>query len=104
MRATARIELGHAVGAGLTMPLPSPCRSLLLRVEQHLDGEDNPHLGVQITTASGEPLSPGNTGVAVQLDFWADLADVLVVPGARFTLRYPIRVVGSGEVVDVLTL
>ena len=59
-------------------------------------------LGVQITTATGEPLSPGESGLTVDLQFWSDLADVFLVPNTRFTLRYPNRVVGRGEVLDVL--
>jgi hypothetical protein len=59
-------------------------------------------LGVQISTQSGEPLEPGVSGVTVDLHFWSDLADVFVVPSTRFTLRYPNRVVGRGQVLEVL--
>lgn len=60
------------------------------------------NLGVQITTWGDAPLSPGSTGLTLDLHFWSDLADVFVVPGTRFTLRYPNRVVGRGQVLDVL--
>jgi hypothetical protein len=101
VKANARIDLLDGADGGLTEPMPSPCQSLLLRVE--LDADEEPvDLGVRITTLSGEPISPGTSGVAVDLDFWSDLADVFVVPSTRFTLRYPSRVVGVGQVLDVL--
>jgi hypothetical protein len=40
------------------------------------------NLGVQITTACGEPLSPGVSELPIDLHFWSDLADVFVVPSA----------------------
>jgi hypothetical protein len=40
--------------------------------------------------------------MAAELEFWSDLGEVYVVPGAQFTLRYPIRVVGRGHVLEVL--
>lgn len=92
---------GGAVG-GLAEPMPSPCQSLILRVEHDNTGEEPIDLGVRITTSTGVPLSPGTSRVTVALDFWSDLADVFVVPGTRFTLRYPSRVVGVGQVLDVL--
>jgi hypothetical protein len=82
--------------------MPSPCRSLILRVEHDVAEEDEMNLGVQITTESGGPLSPGASGLTVDLHFWSDLADVFVTPRTRFTLRYPDRVVGRGEVLNVL--
>jgi hypothetical protein len=97
----ARIELNEAANGGLSEPMPSPCRSLIFRVEHEVADEDEMNLGVQITTASGEPLSPGVFGVTVDLHFWSDLADVFVVPSTKFTLRYPNRVVGRGHVLDV---
>ncbi|GAB3778204.1 hypothetical protein [Nocardioides ungokensis] len=102
VHARARIELAEVAGGGLLEPMPSPCRSLLLRVERDVADEDEVSLGVQITTDSGEPLSPGQSALTVDLHFWSDLADVFVVPSTRFTLPYPNRVVGSGEVLDVL--
>jgi hypothetical protein len=102
VRARARIELEDAASGGLSEPMPSPCRSLILRVEYDVADEREVSLGVQITTDSGGPLSPGESGVTVELRFWSDLADVFVVPSTRFTLRYPNRVVGRGQVLDVL--
>ena len=102
MHARARIELEETTGGGLSAPMSSPCRSLILRVEQDIEAEDDVNLGVQITTATGEPLLPGASDMTVDLHFWSDLADVFVVPSTRFTLRYPNRVVGRGQVLDVL--
>jgi hypothetical protein len=102
VHARARIELNDAADDGLAEPMPSPCRSLIFRVAHEVADEDTMNLGVQITTASGEPLSPGVSGVTVDLHFWSDLADVFVVPSTQFTLHYPNRVVGRGQVLDVL--
>jgi hypothetical protein len=82
--------------------MPSPCKSLILRVEHDLEGEEQVDLGVQIWTSSGEPLQPGTAEMAAELNFWADLADVYVVPGMTFTLRYPARIVGRGQVLAML--
>ena len=101
VHATARIEMNDASDGGLSEPMLLPCRSLILRVEHDLAGEDETNLGVQITTPSGEPLEPGVSGVEVDLHFWSDLADVFVVPSTRFTLRYPNRVVGCGQILEV---
>jgi hypothetical protein len=101
VHAQARIELDATTGGGLSKPMPSPCKSLILRIE-HDAADDEVTLGVQITTESGEPLSPGASDVPVDLHFWSDLADVFVVPSTRFTLRYPNRIVGRGQVLDVL--
>lgn len=102
MHAKARIEMNDAADGGLTEPMASACRSLILRVEHDVEEEDETNLGVQITTQSREPLEPGVAGVTVDPHFWSDLADVFVVPSTRFTLRYPNRVVGRGQVLDVL--
>ena len=74
----------------------------ILHAEQEADGHAPIDLGVRITTAGGEPLVPGASGMAAELEFWSDLAEVYVVPAAQFTLRYPIRVVGRGRVLEVL--
>jgi hypothetical protein len=102
VHARARIDLNEAADGGVSGPMPSPCKSLILRVEPQVADEDEMNLGVQITTASGEPLRPGASGLTVDLDFWSDLADVFVRPSTLFTLRYPNRVVGRGQVLDVL--
>jgi hypothetical protein len=102
VHAKARIEMNDAADGGLSEPMSSPCRSLILRVEHDVAEADETNLGVQITTQSGEPLEAGVSGMTVDLHFWSDLADVFVVPSTRFTLRYPNRVVGHGQVLDVL--
>jgi hypothetical protein len=48
MMARARIELAETDYGGLTMPMPPPCRSLILRVEHDVDHEEQVELGVQI--------------------------------------------------------
>ena len=102
MHALARIDRNEALDGGLFGPMPSPCRSLLLRVDRGTAEDDEMNLGVQVTTASGEPLSPGAAAVTVDLHFWSDLAAVFVVPSTRFIVRYPNRVVGRGQVLEVL--
>jgi hypothetical protein len=102
MHALAQIDLTEAAQGGLSEPMPSPCRSLILRVEYDAAEEDGMNLGVQIATESGGPLSPGAFGLTVDLHFWSGLAEVFVTPGTRFTLRYTDRVIGRGEVLDVL--
>lgn len=98
VKANVKIEMLDGADGGLAEPMPWPCQSLLLRVEHDIADEEPVDLGVRITTLSGEPISPGTSEVSVDLDFWSDLADVFVVPRARFTLRYPSRVVGVGQV------
>lgn len=58
VHARARIDLDDTADRGLSKPMLSPYMSLILRVEHDVPDEDV-NLGVQITTASGEPLSPG---------------------------------------------
>ena len=101
MRARARISLAATLDGGLAEPLPSPCHSLLLGV----DGPDTDDLflGVQITGASNEALEPGAHSLFVELHLMSDLADKYLWPGATFTLRYPIQVVGHGQVLEVLS-
>lgn len=82
---------------GLT---PSPRRSLFLTVEDPLE-PGGIQLAVQIRTEFGAVLIPG-TATTVQLTFWADEADLYIVPGRDFTLTYTRRVVGNGWVVEVL--
>ena len=80
----------------------SPCQSLILTV----DDQDEPgpvELGVRIWTDSGEALRPGGATTAV-LEFWADEAELYILPGREFMLRYPRRPVGNGRVTEVLPL
>lgn len=102
MRAHATIDMYESPAGGLVEPLPSPSQSLILRIHGNNLDDESVDLGVRITTLSGEPISPGTSGLAVALDFWSDLADVYVVPSTAFTLRYPSRVVGDGRVLDVV--
>lgn len=99
MKARARIDLADQTHGGLAGPLPSPRQSLILRVEPEQQPVD---FGVRIATPGGDPIAPGTNYEAVELWFWADLANVFVVPSIRFTLRYPARVVGTGQVLEVL--
>lgn len=101
VKAEAQISLIETAKGGLSAPLSSPCRSLILRVQADTNDEEVTNLGVQIATLTGEPLSAASSRVPVELPFSSDLADVFVVPGTRFTLRYPNRIVGRGQVVSV---
>jgi hypothetical protein len=101
VKARAQIALLASVDGGLRAPMRSPCRSLLLHVhEQHSD--EHVDLGVQIRTLSGRALDAGSQALKVELEFWDDLADLYVIPGRTFTLRHPSRVVGLGQVVEML--
>lgn len=102
VKANATIDMLDGAEGGLNEPMPSPCQSLILRVELDNADEGPVDLGVRITTVSGDPIAPGASRVAVGLDFWSDLSDVYVVPSTRFTLRYPSRVVGIGRILDVV--
>jgi hypothetical protein len=61
----------------------------ILHAEQEADGDVPIDLGVRITTVGGEPLVPGASGMAAELEFWSDLAEVYVLPGAQFTPPVP---------------
>lgn len=96
MKARARIDLADQAHGGLVAPMPTPCQSLILRVEPGGSDEQPVDYGVRIATQDGAPLSPGMTDEDVESEFWTDLADVFVVPNTRFTLRYPTRVLVPG--------
>jgi hypothetical protein len=95
-------RLGRGNGRRAEQPHAVTVSVQILHAEQEADGDAPIDLGVRITTAGGEPLVPGASGMAAELEFWSDLAEVYVVPGAQFTLRYPIRVVGRGKVLELL--
>jgi hypothetical protein len=59
VHARARIELDEATGGGLSEPMPSPCRSLILRIEQDGADEDEVNLGVQIKNRIGRTAVTG---------------------------------------------
>jgi hypothetical protein len=86
VNARARIDMAEAANGGLAEPIPSRCQSFLLRVQHDGVDQEPVDLGVRITTLSGDPLSPGTSDISVEMQFWSDLADVYVVPRARFTL------------------
>jgi hypothetical protein len=103
MHATeARIGLLPTPEGGLIAPMPSRSRSLLLMFPSLEEPEGKLTIGATIETADGAPLEPGSEGVAVQLGFWADEAQVYATPGARFDLYYAGRTVGRGEVTRLL--
>jgi hypothetical protein len=58
-------------------------------------------LGVQISTDSGEPITPGASIMHAQFDFWADVAEVHIAPGQAFELCYPNHVVARGTITSV---
>jgi hypothetical protein len=100
VRAFGRITLTEGDEGGLRAPMPSPARSLLLRLDGGT-GVGELDIGVQITTPDGAPLKPGTSELAVELVFWSDLADLHIAPRCEFELRYPIRVVGRGVIDQV---
>lgn len=94
----ARVVMSSVHDGGLTEPMPSPCRSLLLR----LDGPDE-DVGVSIVTQSGLALTAEGS-YEVEMTIWAGPVFLdYIRPGSRFTLRYPVQVVGTGEVVALKT-
>ena len=103
MRARARISLFATSDGGLPEAMPSPCQSLLLGVDGDAPHTDDLFLGMQITAPLHETLEPGAHSLFVDLHLLSALADKYLWPGATFTLRYPIRVVGHGQVLEVLS-
>jgi hypothetical protein len=98
--ARADLALLSADLGGLTAPIDTPCRSLLMHVDAG-PGIGPVTLGVLISNPSGEALMPGAAVVDARLDLWVDLAELYLVPGQEFELRYPTRVVGRGLVTSV---
>lgn len=96
LRAVADLTLTPSEAGGLRSGLPSPSRSLVLR----LAGEDDINLGAVIATESSGDLEPGAHEERAILTFWADVASQHITAGQRFDLWYG-RVVGGGVIVDV---
>jgi hypothetical protein len=88
----ADIWLGPTSAGGLSAPLPSGTRSLLLYFAQDRPREP---IGVVITTADGGDLKPDGSSRRVALEFWAPEADSLPDAGSLFSVWYS-RFVGVG--------
>jgi|ERR671911_1335098 hypothetical protein len=102
VKARARIHLIAQDVGGLAGAMPSPSQSLVMHLDASPEEGGGVDLGVRITTATNESLTPG-ADIDVDLVFWSDLADLYVtIPGKRFELLYPTRVVGHGEVLEVV--
>lgn len=100
MRVVADFILLTSEDGGLTAPMPTPCRSLLLRTDAG-PGVGTVSVGVSISTASGEPLRPGASLASALFAFWDDIAEVYLSQGRQFELCYPNRVVGRGVITSV---
>lgn len=88
----ADIWLAPTSAGGLSSPLPSGTRSMLLYFAK--DGPSDP-IGVIITGADGDELRPDGSNRQVALEFWAPEADSLPESGAVFAIWYS-RFVGVG--------
>ena len=78
---------------------PSGTRSLLIRFQptwQH----DHVDLGAVISTQSGGDIIPGEIDVPVNLEFWADEAELYVTQGESFSLWYS-HEIGKGQIVGI---
>ena len=102
MKLRARIDLHATSDGGLAAQVPSPCQSLLLRVDGSQPHDEELYLGAHIATTSDDALQPGATDVVVDLRLLSDRADLHLVPGATFTLCHPLQVVGRGRVLEIL--
>jgi hypothetical protein len=93
---TAVMWLGATSAGGLTAPLPSGTRSMLL----YFVGErPSDPIGVAITTVDGEDLSPDGRSRPVSLEFWVPEAEWLPDAGSVFAVWYS-RFVGAGVLTD----
>jgi hypothetical protein len=90
----AILELFPPEGGGLTEPLRSGNRSLLLHF-----GEQEPDetIGAVVELLDVDELAPGDSGRA-RLVFWTDQARIYGSRGAAFSVRYG-REVGRGTIV-----
>lgn len=97
--ALASVSFLPSSDGGLTAPLTTPCRSLLLRVPGL--AYDEPALfGVLISTDEDMSIRPGVEFPRVRLDFWDDVAGIHLKRGQDFALCYPTRVVAVGTIID----
>ena len=98
-RVRARISLSRVDVAKPEFALPSGTRSLLFQFPE-LDGNEPITLGALVTSDNDAALAPGGDLVA-SIDFWADQARTVALPGATFVVWYGGEI-GRGEVLDVL--
>ena len=99
--ATARVSLLPTGEGGLTAPLATGTKSLLLRFASGIEGDPLVTLGAVIDSEDRTPIAPGDRDRDVRLQFWADTAEVFVSNGASFELYYG-REVGHGVVLRVV--
>jgi hypothetical protein len=95
--ATADIMFLGTDDGGLRATMASPCRALLFHTDA---GQEVGHvaLGVQVSTAEHQDLSPGTTIADARLDIWVDVAEIYLHVGQRFELGYPNRLVATAVV------
>lgn len=96
--ALASVSFLPSSEGGLTAPLTTPCRSLLLRVDAN--GSDEVHIGVSISGEQVGSIEPGKQYKSLRFDFWADVAEIYIRPGINFVLTYPTRPVATGRVTE----
>jgi hypothetical protein len=97
----ARLGLLPAESGGMSSPMPTGTRSLLLAFAPVERGAGDVKIGAVIDVIGGLALVPGADEVPVVIRFWADEAAVYATPGASFTLWYG-RSVGTGVVTRVV--
>jgi hypothetical protein len=101
LRAKASLSLLTGADGGLTSPLPTGTRSLLLRFPSGIDLSPEVVIGAVIVPMEGRSLRPGDQDLEAELVFWADEAEVFVTVGASFELWYG-RPVGNGLIREVM--
>lgn len=100
-RVLATLTLAPTADGGLSAPMPTGTRSLLLRFATLEEGQSSPvSLGAVIIPRVAAALTPGEK-LEAEVLFWADEARIYAAPGATFELWYG-RVVGSGTVTSVI--
>ena len=90
----AIMSLAAPEEGGLVLALPSGTPSLILEFS---NGGSVTQLGAIVTTEGGEQLQSGAMDSVVTLEFWADDARRVAMPGSEFGLWYGGHV-GRGRV------
>ena len=97
-RVIALLKLKTAEEGGLTSPLLSGTRSLIL---QFPSPEGAVSLGAALLPSHSSEIKPGSE-IETEVVFWVEEARIHAVSGASFQIWYS-RVVGSGLIIDVIS-